>query len=92
MTSESILRKISEKCLNLWSQVLKSFNQSKLYLRYYNDFNNKKIRDKIYDIFESQKINDPKSFVTMLIEKGWQIIFISRNNKFKSTSSPTFNS
>ena len=50
-------RKISEKSLNLWIQVLTSFKHSKFYLRYYNDFNNKKIRDKICDIFEKNNIN-----------------------------------
>ena len=60
-------RKISEKCLDLWSQVLKSFNQSKLYLRYHNDFNNKKIRDKICNIFEKKNVN--KKRIIFLDEK-----------------------
>jgi len=60
-------RKISEECLDLWSQVLKSFNKSKLYLRYYNDFNNKKIREKICSFFEKKNIE--KSRIFFLDEK-----------------------
>jgi len=50
-------RKISKKCLELWTQALKSFENSKLYLRYYDEFNNKTIQNKICNIFEKNNIS-----------------------------------
>ena len=50
-------RKISNKCLELWTQALKSFENSKLYLRYYDEFNNKTIQNKICNIFEKNNIS-----------------------------------
>ena len=50
-------RKISNKCLELWTQALKSFENSKLYLRYYEEFNNKSVQNKICNIFEKNNIS-----------------------------------
>ena len=50
-------RKISKKCLELWTQALKSFENSKLYLRYYEEFNNKSVQNKICNIFEKNNIS-----------------------------------
>ena len=50
-------RKISKKCLELWTQALKSFENSKLYLRYYEEFNNKSVQNRICNIFEKNNIS-----------------------------------
>ena len=50
-------KKISNKCIELWSLALKSFENSKLYLRYYEEFNNKSVQKKICNIFEKNNIS-----------------------------------
>jgi len=55
-------RKISNKCLELWTQALKSFENSKLYLRYYEEFNNKSVQNKICNIFEKNNISKDRIF------------------------------
>ena len=55
-------RKISKKCLELWTQALKSFENSKLYLRYYEEFNNKSVQNKIYNVFEKNNISKDRIF------------------------------
>ena len=55
-------RKISNKCLELWAQALKSCENSKLYLRYYEEFNNKSVQNKICDMFEKNNISKDRIF------------------------------
>jgi len=55
-------RKISNKCLELWAQALKSFENSKLYLRYYEEFNNKSVQNKICNMFEKNNISKDRIF------------------------------
>ena len=52
--------KVSEKCISLWSKVLKHFSKSKIYLRYYDYYNNKKNQDTIYKMFEKNNISKEK--------------------------------
>ena len=63
--------KLSLKSLELWLEVLKNFQGSKLYLKFFNFLDNRKIQNTIYNFLEKNSIQKER------------IIFI--NKKFKKT-------
>ena len=63
--------KFSLKSLELWLEVLKNFQGSKLYLKFFNFLDNRKIQNTIYNFLEKNSIQKER------------IIFI--NKKFKKT-------